>query len=547
MRKKEKESYKKESFMQGVLALMFSQVLIKVLGLVYNWYLTNKPGFGDEGNAIRNAGYSIYALLLTLSSTGVPSAISKLVSEKEAAGDYRGAHRVFKIALCTFAIIGFAGSMLLFTGAGYIANTWIKIPEAELTLVALSPAIFFVAIISVFRGYFNAKQKMKTTAHSQTIEQLCKTILTILLVDIIAIASGSREFMAAGANLATTLSTIVSFLYLYLYYKVRRTQIAQELIQSKPTRRRESAFYIVKQILCVSIPMSLSSILTSINGNVDTVTVMGGLEKFLPHEEAMRQLGILTGKANMLATLPLSFNIAFSTALVPAIAAAKAKNDMKTAEKRVSFSLLVTMIIGLPCMIGLIIFAQPILNLLFPNVSEGGFILQMSAITIIFTVLEQTVNGALQGLGKVMVPTIALTIGVAVKCILNIVLVPIPQIGAAGAAIATAVCHAIALTIGFTILRKHMHLELTFSKFLSKPILATIIMGICSYGSFLLLIGIISEKIATIIAIIFAMVIYFFSVILLKIFTKEEIYMIPYGTKLVKLLEKAKIYESVSK
>lgn len=542
MRKKEKLKNKKESFMQGVLALMFSQILIKVLGLVYNWYLTNKPGFGDEGNAIRNAGYSIYALLLTISSMGVPSAISKLVSEREAKGDYRGAHRVFKIAMITFACIGFAGSFMLFSGAHYIANAWIKIPEAELTLVALSPAIFFVAIISVFRGYFNAKQKMKTTARSQTVEQLCKTIFTILLVDIIAIVSGSREFMAAGANLATTLSTIVSFMYLFLYYKIRRTEIAQELIQSKPPRKRESAFQIVKQILFVSIPMTLSSILTSINGNVDTVTVMGGLQKFLSHEEAMKQLGILTGKANMLATLPLSFNIAFSTALVPAIAAAKAQNDMKTAEKRVSFSLLVTMLIGLPCMIGLMIYAQPILNLLFPNVNEGGFILQMSALAIIFTVLEQTVNGALQGLGKVMVPTIALTIGVATKCILNLILVPIPQIGAAGAAIATAVCHAIALAIGFIILRKHMHLHLPFSKFISKPILATIMMGICSYGSFLLLDGIISEKIATIIAILFAVVIYLLAVVVLKIFTKEEMYMVPFGTKIVKILEKAKIY-----
>ena len=543
MRKKQNKKNKKESFMQGVLALMFSQVLIKLLGLVYNWYLTNKPGFGDEGNAIRNAGYSIYALLLTLSSMGVPSAISKLVSEREAKGDYRGAHRVFKIALVTFAFIGFAGSLLLFTGAHYIANAWINIPEAELTLVALSPAIFFVSVISVFRGYFNAKQKMKTTARSQTIEQLCKTLFTVLLVDIIAITSGSREFMAAGANLATTISTIISFMYLYLYYKMRRTEVAQQLIQSQPTNNRESALRIVKLILCVSIPMSLSAILTSINGNVDTVTVMNGLETFLSHEEAMQQLGILTGKANMLATLPLSFNIAFATALVPAIAAAKAQNDMKTGEKRVSFSLLVSMLIGLPCTVGLIIFAQPILNLLFPNVNEGAFILQMSALTVIFIVLEQTVNGALQGLGKLMIPTIALTVGVATKCILNLVLVPIPQLGAAGAAIATAVCHAIALFIGYGVLRKHMCLNLPFSKMIAKPILATVMMAICSYGSFLLLSGIIGEKIATIIAILFAIVIYALAVIVLKVFSKEEMYMIPHGTKIVKILEKAKIYK----
>ena len=93
----------KESFMQGVLALMFSQVLIKLLGLVYKLYLTNKEGFGDAGNAIYSSGFQIYALLLTLSSIGVPNAISKLVSEKESVGDHKGAHRIFKIAFVLFA------------------------------------------------------------------------------------------------------------------------------------------------------------------------------------------------------------------------------------------------------------------------------------------------------------------------------------------------------------------------------------------------------------------------------------------------------------
>ena len=129
---------KGESFMQGVLSLMIAQVLIKLLGLVYKWYLTNRPGFGDEGNAIYSAGFSIYALLLTLSSTGVPNAVSKLVSEHTAKGDYRGAHRIFKISLATFAIIGLIGTLILFVGAGYISKVWLAIPDAEITLVALS-------------------------------------------------------------------------------------------------------------------------------------------------------------------------------------------------------------------------------------------------------------------------------------------------------------------------------------------------------------------------------------------------------------------------
>ena len=218
-KKKEGKKIKGESFMQGVMALMFSQVLIKLLGLVYKWYLTNREGFGDEGNAIYSAGFSIYALLLTISSTGVPNAVSRLVSQHTAKGDYRGAHRIFKIAFGVFAIIGLIGTLIMFFGAGYIANVWLAIPEAELTLVALSPAIFFVSIISVFRGYFSGRENLKATANSQTIEQLFKTIFTILVVEIVAICSGvNTNLMAAGANLATTLATVGSFFYLYLYY-----------------------------------------------------------------------------------------------------------------------------------------------------------------------------------------------------------------------------------------------------------------------------------------------------------------------------------------
>ena len=157
---------KKETFMQGVVTLIFSQVAIKLLGLVYSLYLTNREGFGDKGNGIVAAGYQIYAMLLTISSIGVPNAISKLVSERVAVGDHKGAYRIFKIAFATFAVIGLVGSLMLFLGAGMIANQWLQIPEAEMTLVALSPAIFFVAISSVMRGYFNGRQNLKVTARS---------------------------------------------------------------------------------------------------------------------------------------------------------------------------------------------------------------------------------------------------------------------------------------------------------------------------------------------------------------------------------------------
>ena len=532
-----------ENFIQGVIALMVSQVFIKILGLVYKWYLTNKEGFGDEGNAIYGAGFSIYALLLTLSSTGVPNAVSKLVSKNIAKGDYRGAHRVLKISLATFTIIGLIGTLILFFGAHYISNYWLGIPEAEFALVSLSPSIFFVSIISVFRGYFNGKNSMKTTANSQIIEQLFKTVFTIIFVELIAMSAGiNTTLMAAGANFATTAATITSFIYMYIYYKIRRKELSKEIINS-PKYPTKSLINTVKNILYVSIPMSLSSILASINRNIDAATVVKGLKKFMQSDiEAKSQYGILSGKVDTLVSLPLSFNIAFATALVPAITSAKTKGDNKTIENKISYSLLITILIGLPCMIGMILFSEQILNLLFPNAPEGKIIFQVSSMSIIFTVLEQTVNGALQGIGKIMTPAIALLIGVIFKLILNIILVPIPSIGASGAAFGTVVCHAIAFLIGFITLKNNIQLNLKTSKFILKPLIGTLIMAICSYSIYIIIKSIITQKIATIISILIGGIIYIFAILLLKIFTKEEISRLPYGKKMYKILTKMKIY-----
>ncbi len=536
------QTVKKETFMQGVITLIFSQVLIKLLGLLYTLYLTNREGFGDKGNGIVAAGYQIYAMLLTISSIGVPNAISKLVSERVAIGDHKGAHRIFKIAFATFAVIGLIGSLLLFLGANMIANYWLQIPEAEMTLVALSPAIFFVAISSVMRGYFNGRQNIKATARSQTIEQVFKTALTIILVEIVAILSNiSTEWMAGGATLATTLATMSGFGYLYLFYKTRSKEIATE-VKSTVNYKYERVRTIIKKILLVSVPIALTAIMSSLNKNIDSFTVVRSLKQFMPEDMAITQYGILGGKVDTLTSLPLSINVAFSTALVPAISAAKARKDKKTITQKTSFSLLVSMLIGLPCTVGMCIFAGPILKLLFPNASNGATILQLSSLAIIFTILDQTINGALQGYGKLKIPVISLGCGVIAKLILNLILVPIPEIGVNGAAIASVVCHLVAFVIAMVSLMKNIKLDLTFSKFVIKPVIATTMMGICSYYSYLSLSRIITAKLATILAMVLAVVVYALAIVALKVFNKEEICMMPSGEKLCKVLTKLKIY-----
>ena len=528
---------------------MISQVLIKILGLIYKLYLTNREGFGDKGNAIYSSGFQIYALFLTISSIGIPGALAKLVSEKIAIGDTKGAHRIFKIAFVTFGLIGFLSSTILFLGAGYISNTLLQIPEAELTLVALSPSIFFVSISCVIKGYFTGRENLKVTANSHTLEQFFKTVLSVIIVEMVALTTGTdTTIMAAGANLATTLATVLCFLYLYKYYSKMRKEIAFELKRATKNKRTR-IIKTIKQILSVSIPMSMTAILGTINKNIDSMTVVRGLRSFLSEEQAKIQYGILSGKVDTLVTLPMSLNMAFATALVPSISSSKAIGDIETIRKRVLFSMLISMLIGMPCMIIMILFAKQILELLFPNATSGAFIYQISCLGIIFIVLEQTISGALHGLGKMLTPAIALGIGVIIKFILNMYLIPINPSdfflgGTAGAAISTVVCHAVALTIEFKILSKNINLKLDKNKFIVKPVIACLIMGTITYIFNITLFQCLNEKISTMLLILMCVIIYILLLIILRVFSEEEIYMIPYGSKIYNFLKKLRLYDN---
>ena len=176
------------------------------------------------------------------------------------------------------------------------------------------------------RGYFNGRQELKATARSQTLEQIFKTVLTIIIVEIVAIISHvSTEWMAAGATLATTLATFAGFGYLYMYYQTEKMERARE-IKSTVNYKYEKVKSIIKKVLLVSTPIALTAIMSSLNKNIDSFTVVRSLKQFMTEDEALVQYGILGGKVDMLTSLPLSINVAFSTALVPAISAAKAKH-----------------------------------------------------------------------------------------------------------------------------------------------------------------------------------------------------------------------------
>lgn len=558
-----KDTNKKHSFMMNVMIILFSQVAVKILGLVYRMVITNIDGFGDQGNGYYNAGFQVYTLLLAISSVGIPNAISKMTSERTALGDYKGAHKIFRSALILFGVIGIVCSVLLFLSSGFIASGIIKMERAKYVLMALSPSIFFVCISSVIRGYFTGMNNMKATSSSQIIEQIFKCFLTVIIVFIMSRivlfphdADLNSAVMAAGANFATSLATIFSFLYLIVFYKKRQNGIKEQISLSSAESLSIPMKKMFISILMISIPISLGSIISAINRIVDTATITRGIEiafaggidaygKFIANptmsqlnDEAVRLAGILS-KSDTLLNLPIAMNIAFATVLVPSISGALAVGDNKTASKHVSYSLLISILLILPCAVGYIVLAEPIYGLIYPNAKYGFDLLQLSAIALIFIALNQTISGSLQGLGKVFAPATGLFIGCIAKLILNIVLIRQPNIHIYGAPISSIACQVISFSYGFTILAKSMSIKLGLIKYIVKPLSCAVTMGLVTWGVYSLLFALTSSNIISLaISIVIAVIVYFAMVILLKVLSEEEIKMLPMGEKIVKFLNK---------
>ena len=542
----ENRKLKKTSFLKNIAILLVAHVFIKILGVINKIYLTNREGFGDEGNAIYSSAFQIYTLFLTISSIGIPNAVSKLVSERLAIGDSKGAHKIFKIAIISFGFVGFVSSIFVFTFAHTIACNWIQIPEAELSLLALSPSIFFVSITSVIKGYFNGRENLNIGANSQTIEQIFRTVITISLIEFIAQTTGlDTKVMAAGAAVASTISEIICFTYLFRYYTSVKKEIANEIKRSV-NYKYKGIRKTLKEILFVSIPMSIAPIIGGINKNIDSMTIVRGLKNFMSETDAKLQYGILSGKVDTLVSFPLSFNSAFTSTLIPVVSSAKASGNYENAIRKVDFSMLIALLIGLPSSIGMIILANPILELLFPNQSSGAFLLQISAISITFIMLNQNISAVLHGLGKTIIPAVSLVISSIIKLILNTVLVKInPGTfilgGTAGAAFATVISHIFSFLISLYILRKNIKIKFGIRSII-KPMVATIMMTICMIFTYNNLLRIVSEKMCIILTIFSAIIIYIVLILILRVFSEKEIKMLPFGEKLYCILQMLKIY-----
>ena len=543
-----KEKKKKTTFAKNVLMLMFSQVLIKLLGLIYRLAITNVKGFGDVGNGYYSAGYQVYAVLLIISSQGIPGAVSKLVSNKVAKGKYNEAHRVFKVSMVVFGIIGFIASLLLLLSANFVSSKILNVPDVSYVLKVLSPAIFFVCVSAVIRGYFAGLGTMKASSISQALEQFFNCALTITFV--YALVGKEPYIMAAGGNLSTTLAILISFSYLIVFYKKNIKEWREESDDVVITTKEENK-KMAKMIIATAIPLTVGSVISVVTSFIDTVTVSNCIQiaysgilksKILLEKEAMRLTGILS-KVDTLVNLPLAVNLSFYSALIPEITAAISKKDFKSASKKISFSISSSLLILIPCAIGFIILADPILKMLYPNASDGAHILQIAAVTMVFVGINHTIQGSLFGLGKMYTPALALLIGCVIKIGLNLVLITNPNINIYGAVISSFICQFVVFMIVYITMKRNIKVKFEPVKHIVKPLLACLIMGAVIFFINYLFNGVIRNSILTIINIMIGAVVYLISVFALKILSKDEILMLPKGEKIYNLLVKLKFYK----
>lgn len=527
---------KSTGFMASVLTILGSQLVVKLTGFLYRLVITNIDGFGDLGNGFYNAGFQIYTLLLAISSVGIPGAISKLVSEEIAVGNRKRAYEIFQTALVLFFLIGAVCSAALYAGADFLALYVIRMDGVQGTLRALSPAVLFVCLSSVVRGYFMGLGNVNATSRSQMLEQLVKSVLTIVFV--LALTGYSAEMMSAGANFATSVAAASSAVYLVIFY-LR----SEERKLTIPERHRHSSlFRLSRTILSVSAPISLASIITSVGRVIDTGTISrgiaaafaGGIPGYpgIPsaealNDEAVRLSGMLS-KGDSLINLPLALNIAFATVLVPTISAAMASGQQEDAKKKVEFSLLISVLFILPCSAGLIVLAEPIYRMIYPNAQQGYELLQISAVGMIFVALNQTLTGSLQGLGKVSVPVKALLFGVAAKVTLNLILIRIPAVNIYGAPIASAVCYLIASSICFSALKNVLKPCLPISKYLLKPAICTVLMGSSAVVEYQLFYrALTSNGTAVLLTVLCSAILYLLLILCSRILSAEDIAQLP--------------------
>lgn len=455
---------KRQSLIRGTVVLGVAGIVAKFLGLFFRWPL--QMLIGDLGMGYYQTSYPIYMFFIAVAS-GIPVAVSKMVSEKNALGDIEGVVQVLKKAMLLMLCMGGTFSILMLVFSRQLIELFSWNDKSYYALMGIAVAPIFITIMGALRGFFQGLQNMNYTAVSQVLEGIGRVVIGVGLAFVLL--PRGIEYSAGGAALGAAAGGILGGSYLIIRYFTVKKEFHIKKVKSDSR--------ILSNLLYIAVPISLGAAVGSIMALIDSVLVQ---QKLLlagfTRTEVTILYGQLTGKAFVLINVPLTLSMALCASIVPAIAEAHVLRNNGEVLKKVQFAIRLASTIALPSVLGLFFMASPILNLIFPGQAQGFEILKFLSITIPFIILAQITTAILQGIGKYMAPVINLSIGCIVKVIITVVLVPMPNINVYGAVIGSIAGYVVVSILNVSLLKRTLKTKIDYYDAVVKPGYASLVM-----------------------------------------------------------------------
>ena len=548
---------RKNSFYGGALILAVGSLLVKVIGAIYKIPLARI--LTDEAYVDFNTAYNIYNLFLTVSTAGLPVALSKTISEANALDRQNQVQRVFSVAFKTFLLLGLV-SFIAMSVFGEQLAVLLGDDSAVYCVRCLSPSVLCVCIMASIRGYYQGHSYMVPTAVSQIIEAFCKMVFGLaLLFAVLRFFEGSEVYKnrmaAAGAIAGVSIGSIIALIYLAILFLRDRLGRKRETHSDRPDSGRE----VLTHLLRLAIPITLGSAAVSIVTLIDTRVVLSLLEQMYtdlpelvtPAAIAQQfqdggvspQLYMAQGlkgvydKCMAIYNLPSQLMVAITASVIPAVSAALARRDKLGAGRTSESALRIGALLCLPMGFGLFALGGPIVKLVLDlDPVTAGPIMSTLGLATIFICIMLICNSILQAHGLVSLPVLTVVVGGVIKLIVNYILVGNYDINIKGAPWGTLCCFAVAAAMDLFFVHRAAGRGIRFGRIFLKPLLASMLMGAAAWAVHGLLIGLVGNSLATAAGILTGVVVYAVLVLVLKAISPDDLALMPKGDKIAKLL-----------
>lgn len=543
-----KKSSSKTNFLAQGTILVIASFVAKAIGMIYRIPLTHI--LGDDGNGYYSTANEIYTIILMISSFSLPLAVSRLVAEREYAGEVKNSYRVLICSLRFAAVTGGILSILTFLLGGVITKYVMGVELASYALRVLAPAIFLFALTGVLRGFFQGHGTMVPTAVSQIIEQIINAIVSVAGAYVMlqyGLKLGEKKgdaelgtaLAAAGGTFGTVASVGVALLFMIVIYLGYRNGFKRRMKKDK-TRRRESDRAIYRAIIYTILPIVLSTLVYNISTIIDQGVfnhILAGMG--FTQKQYATVWGIYSGKFRVLMNVPLSIASCLAPSVVPALTEAMANNDLREAGLRTRDTIRYTMVFTIPCAVGMAALARPIMMMLYGNndsLALAAGIMQSGALLTVLLALSTLTTGILQGLGEMQAPLVHAATAVAIHLGFLVLFVVKFKWNIYGVVYANIIFGLIICLLNARSIRKKLHYRQEIKKTFLVPVIAAGVMGIAAYlvhRVFNLFAG---NTISTILAVCVGAVVYGICLVKLGGILEREIRRLPKGDLLADIL-----------